>query len=174
MKILLKSRISHSITVFVEWVSKLPCPLRLIFYFFMTPTVLNTAINLFYFTCNPYNGSRSFGGILFSYLFSYLLYSFLLGIFRRVRLASLTLSILYFILGYVNQMKMFISGMNPIFLSDLFFVSDAQSLSDMIFYSDLGGAILDYLPQTLLFLFLTLIPVIIDFILDYRIKTQKN
>ena len=157
-----------------EKLTQLPPYVLLPIAYLAVPTVINTALNLFFFTSNDFDGARKFSGILLSYLFSYLLYAFFLGIYRRAKAASLTMAILYFALGYVNQMKMVISGMNPIFLSDLFFVSDAQSLAVMVGYSDLGGIVIDYLPQTLLFLLLLSIAVLFTFFWNYRIRIQKH
>ena len=163
---------SHLIA-FRDKVNALPHRLSLLIHFLLVPILANSAINLFYFICNPFDGSRRFGGILFSYLFSVLLYAFFLTAFRKAKIASTVLSVLYFVLGYVNQIKMVISGMNPLFLSDLFFVSDAASLAVMVGYSDLGGTVIDYLPETLFFLFLLTLAVLSAFFFNYRMEKPK-
>lgn len=154
-------------------IDRLPAYVGILIHWFLIPALLNTFLNLFYFTTVSVNASHHFGGILFSYLFTFLLYAFILCTCKQERIAATVLAGLYFILGYGNYIKMVVSGMNPLFISDLLFVSDTESIAVMVAYSDLGGIVLKCLPQTILFLLLLSATVLVTFWLNYRVPTLK-
>ena len=154
-------------------IRSLPLPFTILIHWIAIPFAVNTALNLFFFTTNDFNGSRHFGGMLFSYLFTCILYAFLLTICNRETIAASILCAVYFLLGYGNYVKMVVSGMNPLFLSDLLFITDTESLSTMVGEFDLPGVILECLPQTLLFLFLLSLVLVAVFFLGYRVNILK-
>ena len=151
----------------------LPMSVGMILHWLIVPALINTALNAFFFLSNNVSASRHFGGLLFSYLFTVLLYAFLMSVCKKEKIAASILAFLYFLLGYINQIKMVISGMNPVFISDLLFVTDTESISVMVTKSNLGGTVIEYLPETLLFLAILLIPVIFAFITDYSIACSR-
>ncbi len=154
-------------------VGKLPQAVQIFIHWILLPASVNTALNLFFFQSNHYTGTRLIGGILLSYVFTCLFYAFLLTLCKRETIALSLLSFTYFLLGYGNQIKMVISGMNPIFISDLLFVQDTESIAVMVAKSDLWGIVVSYLWQTVLFLFLLSLVLFTAFILDYRIQNKK-
>lgn len=150
----------------------LPTALRVLIHFILFPSIINTALNLFYFLVNPYEGGRLFGGILLSYLVTCLFHALLLMSVKRETVALSLLSAFYFVLGYGNQIKVLVSGVNPVFISDLLFVSDTESLTSMVTGADFLNVILSCLWQALLFLFLIAVVLFFAFLFDYRIKNK--
>jgi len=153
-------------------VERLPKAVQVLIHWILLPSCVNTALNLFYFQANRYGGSKLFGGILLSYLFTCLLYAFLLTLCKRETVALSLLSLLYFLFGYGNQVKIITSGVNPVFISDLLFVTDAATLTDMVTLSDMWAIIVSYFWQIMLFLFLLSLTLFTAFILDYRIQNK--
>ena len=153
-------------------VSALPQAAQILIHWILLPAIVNTGLNLFYFGVNHYDGTRLFGGILLSYLFTILLYTFLLTLCKRETIAMSILSVFYLLLGYGSQVKILTSGINPVFLSDLLFIADADTLSGMVTLSDLWTIIVSCFWQLLLFLLLIGLALLAAFILDYRIQNQ--
>lgn len=151
---------------------KLPRAVQILLHWFLLPSLVNTALNLFYFQSNRYDGARLLGGLLLSYLFTLLLYAFLLTLCKRETVALSILSAFCFLLGYGNQVKIITSGINPVFISDLLFITDASTLSDMVTWSDMKAIVISYFPQTLCFLFLLSIVILAAFLLDYRVQNK--
>lgn len=154
-------------------ISTLPLYASIPIHWLLIPAIANTALNLFYFTTCYTESNHDFGGMLFSYLFSFLFYAFLLTLCRRATIATPILCGLYFLLGYGNYIKMVVSGMNPLFISDLLFVTDAESIAVMVGYSNLGGIVLAALGQTILFFLVLALLILLAFYLDYRIPSLK-
>lgn len=154
-------------------VASLPQAVQFLIHLILLPSFVNTALNLFYFQSNPYDGTKLFGGILLSYLFTCLLYAFLLTLCKRSTIAMSILSLFYFLLGYGNQVKVITSGVNPVFISDLLFITDAETLTDMVTWSDMKAIFISYFWQTILFLFLLSLILFITFTLDYRVHNKK-
>ncbi len=154
--------------------AKLPPFLSPLYAILLFPCLINFALNLYYFLCNPTDVERSFPALLFSYLFMIVLHGLFLGLFRRLSISGPILVLFAFILGFGNQFKMILSGLNPLFLDDIFFVGDAGTLGTIIAHSDLWGILVSILPETLLFLLLLTVFLLPALFFSFRFAKRRT
>lgn len=132
-----------------------------IFVFILFPALLNAACNIFYRLCNPYDGSIHFGGHLLSFILTVILNVLLLCIARKFAISCSILTGIYVVFCFGNQIKIVISGLNPLFFDDIRFITDKGTLGIILKHSDQLAIIKDYLPQALLFLALTALAIVL-------------
>ena len=153
--------------------AKLPAPLSPLYTLLVFPCLVNFALNLYFFLCNPTEEPRDFSALFFSYLLMLMLHTFLLALVKRSAVSASLLTAAVFVLGVGNQFKMILSGLNPLFLDDLFFASDAATLGKIIAHSDLAGIFLYMLPHVLLFLFLLTLFLLAALFFGYRLSPKR-